>query len=66
MLKNFSDRKDMLAQKKNQLVRYMDILDTYNIISQGDYISNLVEEEIFRREQEMQKENNKPKKRKGR
>ena len=66
LLKNIADTKDMLSQRKNKLVRYVDICDTYNRISRGDYISYLVEEEKRRREQEKQKENNKPKKRKGR
>ena len=66
MLKNIADTKEMLSQKKNKFVRYADIRDAYNRISRDDYISNLVEEEKLRREEEKQGENNKPKKRKGR
>jgi len=35
---------------------YQDIKDTYNEISQGDYISKLVKEEKLRREQEQKKQ----------
>ena len=35
---------------------YQDIKDTYNEISQGDYISKLIEEEKLRREQENKKQ----------
>ena len=53
-------------QDKNKLMRYVDIRDTYKIISLSDYISNLVEEEKLRREQEKQRGNRKFIKRKGR
>ena len=66
MLKNIADRRNMLSQKKNKLVRYVDIRDTHNIISRGDFISNLIEEQKARREQEKQMENRKSVKRKGR
>ena len=48
--------KNSLSEKKNKLVRFLDIRDTYKRISGGDYISNLIEEEKLRREQERQKE----------
>jgi hypothetical protein len=40
---------------------YQDIKDTYKEISQGDYISKLVEEEKLRREQEHKKQPHKKK-----
>lgn len=55
MLSEIAELKNSLAEKKNKLVRYADIRDTYNEISRGDYISKLVEEEKLRREQELQK-----------
>ena len=42
---------------------YLDIRDTYNDISKGDYISKLVKEEKLRRENETQKPRKKPNKR---
>ena len=42
---------------------YLDIRDTYNEISRGDYVSRLVEEEKLRRENEKQKTKMKPNKR---
>lgn len=35
---------------------YLDIRDTYNDISRGDYVSRLVEQERQRREQEPKKQ----------
>lgn len=66
MLKSITDTKEMLSQKKNKLVRYVDIRDTYNRITHGDYISNLFEEEKRRREQESKTENKNRIKKKGR
>ena len=40
---------------------YQDIKDTYNEISQGDYISKLVKKEKLRREQEQKKQPHKKK-----
>ena len=65
LLSEINALKNSLAEKKNKLVRYTDIRDTYNEISQGDYISKLVEEEKLRREQENQKQSQKTKKKKG-
>ncbi|MCR5142506.1 MAG: relaxase/mobilization nuclease domain-containing protein [Ruminococcus sp.] len=65
LLSDINALKNSLANKKNKLVRYIDIRDTYNEISRGDYISKLVEEEKFRREKERQKESQKTKKKKG-
>jgi hypothetical protein len=42
---------------------YLDIRNTYNDISKGDYISKLVKEEKLRRENEKQKPKKKPNKR---
>ena len=39
-----------------KLKEYLDIRDTYNEISRGDYVSRLVEEEKLRREQEQKKQ----------
>ena len=64
--KKIDDRKEKLSWKKNKLVRYVDIFDTYSEISRGDYVSNLIEEENIRREQEKQKENKNHIKKKGR
>lgn len=64
--KSIAETKDMLSQRKNKLVRYVDIRDTYNKISHGDYISYLVEEEKRRREQESKTENKNRIKKKGR
>ena len=57
--------KNTLSEKKNKLAMYTDIRDTYYEISRGDYISELVEEEKQRMEQERQKELQKAKKKKG-
>jgi hypothetical protein len=46
-------------------VRYTDICDTYKRISRGDYISNLIEDEKLRREQEKNIGTQKTKKKKG-
>ncbi len=64
--KKIEDRKEKLSRKKNKLVRYVDIFDTYSDISHGDYVSNLIKEENIRREQEKQKENKNHIKKKGR
>ena len=61
-----SDMKEKLTKKRNKLIRYVDIRDTYDQISKEDYVSKLVEEEKIRREQEAQKQTKKPIKRKGR
>ena len=65
LLSEINAIKNSLAEKKNRLVRYTDIRDTYNEISRGDYVSRLVEEEKIRREQEHQKEITKKNKKKG-
>ena len=57
--------KNSLSEKKNKLVRYMDIRDTYKSISRGDYISNLIEDEKLRRELEKNIGTQKTKKKKG-
>ena len=41
---------------REKLKEYLDIRDTYNEISRGDYISKLVEEERQRKEQEQKKQ----------
>ena len=61
-----SNMKEKLTKKRNKLIRYVDIRDTYDQISKEDYVSNLVEEEKLRQEQEAQKQTKKPIKRKGR
>ena len=66
LLSEINAIKTSLAEGKNKLVRYSDIRDIYNEISRGDYISKLVEEEKFRREQEKNKQTTKKNKRKGR
>lgn len=48
---------------REKLKVYLDIRDTYNDISRGDYVSRLVEEEKLRRENEKQKPKKKPNKR---
>ena len=48
---------------REKLKMYLDIRDTYNEISRGDYVSRLVEEEKLRRENEKQKLKKKPNKR---
>ena len=65
MLSGIDELKKSVYEKKNRLVRYSDIRDTYKDISSGDYISRLVEEERQRREQEQNKKIQKPKKKKG-
>jgi uncharacterized small protein (DUF1192 family) len=57
--------KNSLVEKQKKIAMYTDIRETYYDISRGDYISNLVEEEKQRREQEYQKEFRKTKKKKG-
>ena len=49
--KQISNMKDNLEKCRQRYEVYCDIRDTYNKISKGDYISNLVEEERQRREQ---------------
>ena len=49
--KRVSSMKDNLEKCRQRYEVYCDIRDTYNKISKGDYISNLVEEERQRREQ---------------
>lgn len=49
--KKIAALKDNLDKCKQQYDVYRDIRETYNIISKGDYISNLVEEERQRQEQ---------------
>ncbi|WP_028510265.1 hypothetical protein [Ruminococcus sp. NK3A76] len=41
---------------REKLKEYLDIRDTYNEISKGDYISKLAEEEKLRREKEQKKQ----------
>lgn len=65
LLSEIDELKKSVYEKKNRLVRYSDIRDTYKDISSGDYISRLVEEERQRREQEQNKKIQKPKKKKG-
>ncbi|MBQ9208882.1 MAG: hypothetical protein IJ149_04770 [Oscillospiraceae bacterium] len=47
--------KDNLEGCKNRYDVYLDIFKTYTEISQGDYISNLVDEKKQRSEQESKK-----------
>ena len=49
--KRISSMKNNLEKCRQRYEVYCDIRDTYNKISKGDYISNLVEEERQRREQ---------------
>ena len=63
--RKISDMKEKLTKKRNKLVRYVDIRDTYESISKRDYVEELVAEEKLRREQEEQKRLQKAKKRKG-
>ena len=65
LLSKIAELKNSVYEKKNRLVRYSDIRDTYKEISKGDYISKLVEEEKLRREKEKNKDIQKPKKKKG-
>ena len=46
---------------REKLKVYLDIRDTYNDISKGDYISKLIKEEKLRREQEQKKQHPKKK-----
>ena len=46
--------KEKLTKKRNKLIRYVDIRDTYERISKRDYVEELVAEEKRRREQEEQ------------
>ena len=48
-------------ESREKLKEYLDIRDTYNDISKGDYISKLVKEEKLRREQEQKKQPQKKK-----
>ncbi len=50
-------------ESREKLKVYLDIRDTYNDISKGDYISKLAEEERQRKENEKQKTKKKPNKR---
>ncbi|WP_242841246.1 relaxase/mobilization nuclease domain-containing protein [Ruminococcus sp. NK3A76] len=59
--KEYEKNKGEKCLKK--LKEYLDIRDTYNEISRGDYISKLVEEERQRKENETQKTKKKPNKR---
>ena len=61
LLSEIAELKDSIYKKKNRLVRYSDIRDTYKEISKGDYISKLIEEEKLRREQEQKKQPQKKK-----
>jgi hypothetical protein len=65
LLSEIAELKDSVYEKKNRLVRYSDIRDTYKEIYKGDYISKLIEEEKLRREKEKNKDIQKPKKKKG-
>ena len=65
LLSEIAELKNSVYEKKNRLVRYSDIRDTYKEISKGDYISKLIEEEKLRREKEKNKDIQKPKKKKG-
>jgi hypothetical protein len=65
LLSEIESLKNTLSEKKNKLVRYTDICDTYKRISRGDYISNLIEDEKLRREQEKNIGTQKTKKKKG-
>ena len=60
-----ANMKERLTKKRNKLIRYVDIHDTYERISKRDYVEELVAEEKLRREQEAQKQTKKPIKRKG-
>ena len=53
--KRISGMKDNLEKCRQQYEVYCDIRDTYYKISEGDYLSNLVEEERKRREQTKKK-----------
>ena len=55
MQRRISDMKEKLTKKRNKLIRYVDIRDTYERISKRDYVEELVAEEKVRREQEEQK-----------
>ena len=55
LAKKVGTMKDNLEKTKHQYEVYSDIRDTYNKISKGDYLSNLVEEECKRREQTKKK-----------
>ena len=65
MQRRISDMKEKLTKKRNKLIRYVDIRDTYERISKRDYVEELVAEEKVRREQEEQKRLQKTKKKKG-
>lgn len=54
--KRINSMKDNLEKCRQQYEVYCDICDTYNKISKGDYISNLVAEERQRREQTKKKQ----------
>ena len=49
--KRIGNMKNGLEKCRQQYAVYKDIRDTYDRISKGDYISNLVEEERQRQEQ---------------
>ena len=60
-----ANMKEKLTKKRNKLVRYVDIRDTYERISKRDYVKELIAEEKIRKEQECQKEIHRTKKKKG-
>ena len=55
LAKRVGTMKDNLEKCRQQYDIYCDIWNTYNIISKGDYLSNLVEEERKRRDQTKKK-----------
>ncbi|MBR1739068.1 MAG: relaxase/mobilization nuclease domain-containing protein [Ruminococcus sp.] len=61
LLFEIAELKNSIYKKKNRLAMYVDIRDTYKEISQGDYISKLVEEEKLRKELEQKKQPHKKK-----
>ena len=61
LLSEIAELKNSIYKKKNRLVLYSDIRNTYKDISDGNYISKLVEEEKLRREQEQKKQPHKKK-----
>ncbi len=65
LMSKISDMKEKLTKKRNKLIRYVDIRDTYERISKRDYVEELVAEEKRHREQEEQKRLQKVKKKKG-
>lgn len=55
LAKRIGGMKESLENCRQQYEVYCDIRNTYNKISKGDYLSNLVEEERNRREQTKKK-----------